>query len=91
MKLSMTQVNVVALLVLCLLVLLVYFERESINTFSATLHHLGIVAGGLIAIWVAIWRGVVADRQAEASQQQTRNIAARSIERALPEGRRHAR
>lgn len=37
---------------------------------STTLRNLGLVAGGLIAIWVAIWRGVVADRQAKASQQQ---------------------
>ena len=36
---------------------------------STVLRNLGIVYGGLIAIWVAVWRGFVADRQAEASKQ----------------------
>lgn len=38
---------------------------------STTVRNLGLIAGGLIAIWVAIWRGVVADRQARASWDQT--------------------
>ena len=29
---------------------------------STTVRNLGIVIGGVIAIWVAVWRGVVADR-----------------------------
>ena len=37
---------------------------------STTLRNLGFVAGGLLAIGFGIWRGVVADRQAKASQKQ---------------------
>ena len=37
---------------------------------STTLRNLGFVAGGLLAIGFGIWRGVVADRQAKASQHQ---------------------
>lgn len=36
---------------------------------STTLRNLGFVAGGFIAIWVAIWRSVVASRQAETAQR----------------------
>ena len=39
---------------------------------STTLRNLGLVAGGFIAIWIAIWRGVVADRQATTSQEQAK-------------------
>ena len=39
---------------------------------STTLRNLGFVAGGFIAIWVAIWRSVVADRQAQASHDQAK-------------------
>ena len=39
---------------------------------STTLRNLGLVSGGFIAIWIAIWRGDVADRQAQASQEQAR-------------------
>lgn len=45
-------------------------DTAPVESGSTTLRNLGLVAGGLIAIWVAIWRGVVADRQAKASQQQ---------------------
>lgn len=45
-------------------------DMAPMESGSTTLRNLGLVAGGLIAIWVAIWRGVVADRQAKASQQQ---------------------
>ncbi len=37
---------------------------------STTVRNLGLVLGGFIAIGIAVWRGVVADRQARASQQQ---------------------
>ena len=39
---------------------------------STTLRNLGLVSGGFIAIWIAIWRGDVADSQAQASQEQAR-------------------
>ena len=37
---------------------------------STTIRNLGFVVGGLLAIGFGIWRGVVADRQAKASQLQ---------------------
>ena len=37
---------------------------------STTTRNLGLVAGGFMAILLAIWRSIVADRQAKASQQQ---------------------
>ena len=37
---------------------------------STIIRNLGLVIGGLIAIGFGIWRGVVADRQAKASQDQ---------------------
>ena len=37
---------------------------------STTVRNLGLVVGGFVAIWIAIWRGVVADRQAKAAQYQ---------------------
>ncbi len=39
---------------------------------STTLRNLGLVVGGLLAIGFGIWRGVVADRQAKASQDQAK-------------------
>ena len=39
---------------------------------STTLRNLGFVVGGLIAIGFGIWRGVVADCQAKASQDQAK-------------------
>ena len=39
---------------------------------STILRNLGLVIGGLIAIGFGIWRGVVADRQAKASQDQAK-------------------
>ena len=37
---------------------------------SATIRNLGLVLAGIIALPLAIWRGVVADRQASAAQRQ---------------------
>ena len=39
---------------------------------STIIRNLGLVIGGLIAIGFGIWRGVVADRQAKASQDQAK-------------------
>jgi len=41
-----------------------------LETGSTTIRNVGVGIGGGIEIWVAIWRGVVADRQAKASQDQ---------------------
>ena len=37
---------------------------------STILRNIGLVYGGIIAIWVAMWRSVVADHQAKASEDQ---------------------
>ena len=39
---------------------------------STIIRNLGLVVGGLIAIGFGVWRGVVADRQAKASQDQAK-------------------
>ena len=52
---------------------------------SSTIRNLGLVLAGIIALPLAIWRGVVADRQASAAQRQAEtaleqaNIAQRSL------------
>ena len=37
---------------------------------STAVRNVGLVVGGAIALWIAIWRGVVADRQANAARAQ---------------------
>ena len=76
----LTVVHVVALVLLVFGATMVcwYWEwfvmgTEGRETGSTTARNLGLVAGGVIAIWVAIWRGVVADRQAEASKLQAQS------------------
>ena len=75
----LTVVHVVAVVLLVFGATMVcwYWEwfvmgTEGRETGSTTARNLGLVAGGVIAIWVAIWRGVVADRQAKASQDQVK-------------------
>lgn len=75
----MSWVNVVGVLVLVSGAVLVCWHWEWFvmgtvcrETGSTTARNLGLLVGGLIAIWVAIWRGVVADRQARASQDQAK-------------------
>ena len=65
----MGWVNVAGCLILGLGVVVGVWQWEWIVTGptgeesgSTTLRNLGFVAGGFIAIWVAVWRGVVADR-----------------------------
>ncbi len=45
-------------------------EPCGMESRSTTARNVGILFFGLIAIWFGIWRGVVADRQAKASQHQ---------------------
>ena len=73
----LTVVHIVAVVLLAFGTMMVWWYlgwlmmgTEGVETGSTTVRNLGLVAGGLIAIWVAIWRGVVADRQAKASQDQ---------------------
>ena len=45
---------------------------------SVLVRNVGLVLGGLAALWVAVWRSRVADRQAKATQQQA-DTAQRSL------------
>ena len=70
--------NLVGGLALSLMTIIVWWHWEWVvsssgESGSTILRNLGLVYGGLIAIWVAVWRGVVADRQAEASNLQAQS------------------
>lgn len=39
---------------------------------STAVRNVGLVAGGAIALWIAIWRGIVANQQARAADQQAK-------------------
>ena len=62
----------VVLLVVCGVVLSFVFWDWLTNgeSGSSTIRNLGLVLAGIIALPLAIWRGVVADRQASAAQRQ---------------------
>ena len=45
-------------------------ERDSVST---TIHRLGILLGGVVAILLAVWRSIVAERQADTAQQSLLN------------------
>lgn len=71
----MCCVNLLGGLALSILTLTLWWHWDWVvsssgESGSTILRNLGLVYGGLIAIWVALWRGVVADRQAEASRVQ---------------------
>ena len=75
----LTVVHIVAVVLLVCGAMMVYWYwewfvmgTEGRETGSTTARNLGLVAGGVIAIWVAIWRGVVADRQAQSSLDQAK-------------------
>ena len=53
-------------------------EQESL---SMTVRNLGFVIGGTIAILIAVWRSVVAERQADTAQRQA-EMAQRQVETA---------
>ena len=70
--------NLLGGLALSLMTFIVWWHWEwvvssSEESGSTILRNLGLVYGGLIAIWIAVWRGVVADRQAEASKRQAQS------------------
>ena len=45
-------------------------ERDSVST---TVRNLGLLIGGLVAILLAVWRSIVAERQADTAQQSLLN------------------
>ena len=40
---------------------------------STTIRNVGLVVGGAIALWIAVWRSRIAERQADTAQQDLRN------------------
>ena len=69
--------NLLGGLALSLTTIFVWWQWEWVasssgESGSTILRNLGLVYGGLIAIWVAVWRGVVADRQARSSEEQSK-------------------
>ncbi|MXZ46490.1 MAG: pentapeptide repeat-containing protein [Chloroflexi bacterium] len=50
------------------------FERSGLpdttEDRSAVIRNVGLVIGGMFALWVAVWRSRVADRQAKAAQRE---------------------
>ena len=74
-KMRMFWFNLVAAVILIsvTLVVLLYWKwivSSCGESGSTILRNLALVYGGIIAIWVAIWRGDVADRQAETLKKQ---------------------
>lgn len=43
---------------------------NTVEDRSAVVRNVGLVLGGLFALWIAVWRSRVADRQAKATQRQ---------------------
>ena len=77
---SAIVIAVVAALFSLVVVYWEWFATEpcGMESRSTTARNVGILLFGLIAIGFGIWRGVVADRQAKASQQQA-EISRRSL------------
>ena len=74
----------VVLVVGGILLSVVYWWDELSGTDSAgaTIRNIGLVIAGSVALPVAIWRGIIADRQAKAAQHQS-EAALRQSEAAL--------
>ena len=53
---------------------------------SVLLRNVGLVIGGALALWVAVWRSRVADRQAEATQRQADTGQQRLLGERLQQG-----
>lgn len=72
-----TAVGVVSVVVMALLVALIVILVTSWNwvsgseSGSTTIRNVGLVAGGVLALWLAFWRSKIADRQADTAQKQS--------------------
>ena len=53
-------------------------ELRGVDSASSTVRNIGLVVGGVIAIYLAIWRSTIAERQSEAATRQS-GIAQRSL------------
>ena len=47
-------------------------RTETVESFSTTIRNVGLVAGGVVAVMLAVWRSLVAQRQADATLRQAR-------------------
>ena len=64
---SIAAVSLIALIV----VSVVFWDWVSSGeSGSTTIRNIGLVIGGVIALWLAFWRSKIADRQAAAAQRQ---------------------
>ena len=70
-----TAVSVVSVVAMALLVALIVILVTSWNwvsgseSGSTTIRNVGLVAGGVLALWLAFWPSKIADRQADTAQQ----------------------
>ena len=73
---SIAAVSLIALIV----VTAVFWDWVSSGeSGSTTIRNIGLVIGGVIALWLAFWRSKIADRQAAAAQRQA-DIAQKQFE-----------
>ena len=71
-SLTCVIVFVVGLLIYGVLIVCHHWGWIVTESGSTIIRNLGLVIGGLIAVWIAVWRGIVADRQAKSSQDQAK-------------------
>ncbi len=45
-------------------------RTETVESFSTTIRNIGLVVGGIVAVMLAMWRSLVAQRQADATLSQ---------------------
>ncbi len=45
-------------------------RTETVESFSTTIRNVGLVVGGIVAVMLAVWRSLVAQRQADATLRQ---------------------
>ena len=45
-------------------------RTETVESFSTTIRNVGLVVGGIVAVMLAMWRSLVAQRQADATLRQ---------------------
>ena len=59
-------------------------RTETVESFSTTIRNVGLVAGGIVAVMLAMWRSLVAQQQADATlhQASAAHLQAQTAERA---------
>ena len=62
------------------------YSAPDTESNSTTLRNVGLILGGVLALVFGVWRGLVAERQANSAQRQVETAPAESAERTLPAG-----